>query len=798
MDLCQNSVSVPVIDLIRSELIKCQVNNPTLLELNFGGRNLTDQDIVWIASSLGTNKSIHTIRLRGNLLGPNGVKVLSESLYTNTAVTALWLNGNKILSQGALFLAQIFATNKTLIVLVLNENSIDDAGAVALADAVRESTCLQSLFLGNNKITDVGASSFALAIEMCASLTELSLPCNQVGDKGAQELVRALRNNRTITDIDLFSNPISLALRKCLMVELCLCQLRNSRVQVLNMKSCHLDDGDVIRIAEHVKGATFVTQLILTDNYIGDKGALAMAEALKINTSLSILCLDENPYGYVGASALTAALKLNTTLVEFIGSGGPLPPLHHRFLFRMKHVEQFGLGRLELSGSCIDVQQLVLLLQRLDSLNRPTLTGPLLQTLRPDIECYVCTIVQQIKPYPEFIRGVKHLDLNRNLFGFSGVRLVLDALCGPLRYLESLFILDNGLTDADYDAAARQTLHAIDHSEFRHPGQFLRSSFVNVFAENSVLKRSLSFVQTAVIESQLDSDEKMDSSALAFFSTSDKHENTNSLITVDGIPIRILASYSGDALELGHLAPGLILFVLPFLNRITSLPQLKCAANTEIPCPLWTSLLERCSSLTIDVLSEIVLAPLFSALAVNQTVLELHVVMKSISSFSEATTLSLSAMLRSNHVLTSFNLCEDLLQLAHPTHLVAVVNALHVCAINFESPTLLPYRIRMAFRRGIGLTLPHQIDETFFLAPDPLNLHILASELPDFRLWQRVGSGQFGVVYRCEFQGREVCIKTIKSNEVADLESCYREFALVYDVMHQVCVLKLAGSFIKI
>ncbi len=463
----------------------------------------------------------------------------------------------------------------------------------------------------------------------------------------------------------------------------------------------------------------------------------------------------------------------------------------------MKHVEQFGLGRLDLSGLAIDSVALTRLLARLNSINSlasETMNEPSCPTLRPDLERRVCALAQQIQPHPQFIRGVTHLDLNRNLFGYAGVSLVLDALCGPLRYVESLFVLDNDLTDKDYDNAARRVLHVMGTSHFRHPGEFLRSSFVDVFSDNSVFKRSLSFVQAAIVESQLErsEDEKLDASSLSFFSSTDKHVNTTSLVLVDDMPVRHLASSgtsrsSGAALVLGPVSPGGILFLLPFLARINSLPQLTCAANIEIPCPLWISFLSSFSSLSLDILSEVVLAPLFAALAVNQTVENLHVGLNpSIVSFSEATTLSLADMLRTNHVLTSFNLCEQLLQLSHATHLIAVVNALHVCAINSESPTLLPFRIRMAFRRGIGLTLPYQIDTAFFLAPDPLNLHVLATELPDVRQWHRVGSGQFGVVYRCEFRGREVCIKTIKSHKASDLESCFREFALVYDIVHQV------------
>lgn len=55
--------------------------------------------------------------------------------------------------------------------------------------------------------------------------------------------------------------------------------------------------------------------------------------------------------------------------------------------------------------------------------------------------------------------------------------------------------------------------------------------------------------------------------------------------------------------------------------------------------------------------------------------------------------------------------------------------------------------------------------------------------LPPLTEWTHVGSGHFGVVYTCVFRGAHVCVKCLSSASNAELELCFREFALIHEAV---------------
>ncbi len=130
-------------------------------------------------------------------------------------------------------------------------------------------------------------------------------------------------------------------------------------------------------------------------------------------------------------------------------------------------------------------------------------------------------------------------------------------------------------------------------------------------------------------------------------------------------------------------------------------------------------------------------------------------------------------------VATSFD--EVLSAKANVSKRFLVMDALHVTLLFPQSQTLLPLPIRWAFRQGLMLPMPASVPALAQI--DNTGMIVAPSELPPISTWTEVGKGQFGVVYRCKFRGQDICIKTIASKSVDELESVYREFALIQDAV---------------
>jgi serine/threonine protein kinase len=216
------------------------------------------------------------------------------------------------------------------------------------------------------------------------------------------------------------------------------------------------------------------------------------------------------------------------------------------------------------------------------------------------------------------------------------------------------------------------------------------------------------------------------------------------------------------------------------------------------------------------------LSQLFTVLAQNTHIKRLELDVARVAEFSAATTVALANMLKLNVTLVSFHhpgsmdevsvsigravasapdpipavapasaaVSFDLVLSAKANALkrYLVMDALHVTLLFPESDSLLPLPIRRAFRQGLGLPSPLEEHDSVSSAADSAQadatgMMVASSELPPIDTWVQVGKWQFGVVYRCEFRGEVVCIKTIASNSVDELESVYREFALIQDAV---------------
>jgi len=111
-------------------------------------------------------------------------------------------------------------------------------GARAIAEGLSRApnTTLGELCLGSNGIGDDGARALAEALRLQGSaLRRLSLCNNSIGDTGADALAAALAENTMLEEIDLWSNPLSpAAKRKILLAAKCEVFLESSSLHRLS------------------------------------------------------------------------------------------------------------------------------------------------------------------------------------------------------------------------------------------------------------------------------------------------------------------------------------------------------------------------------------------------------------------------------------------------------------------------------------------------------------------------------------------------------------------------------------
>jgi hypothetical protein len=123
----------------------------------------------------GNNRSLDTLLLGANTIGPHGTNAFATMLYSNTTLTMLHLDDNNIGDDGAAALAAALRVNCTLIDLNVDWNSISSEGAQGLADMLEVNEGLTSLSVYGNQIDNQAARRFERALESNPRLLILRL-----------------------------------------------------------------------------------------------------------------------------------------------------------------------------------------------------------------------------------------------------------------------------------------------------------------------------------------------------------------------------------------------------------------------------------------------------------------------------------------------------------------------------------------------------------------------------------------------------------------------------------------------
>ncbi len=136
-----------------------------------------------------------------------------------------------------------------------------------------------------------------------------------------------------------------------------------------DFSSCHLNDEQIVLIANEIKTNTSWKMLKLNSNKIGDAGMVHLSSALVLNTTIEMLFLDDNKVGNYGIRLLTDSLMQNFTLINLTLAGNNIEEAGAKILADLLR-KNCTLTDLSLDGNFIGNNGMIALCETLEQYNR--------------------------------------------------------------------------------------------------------------------------------------------------------------------------------------------------------------------------------------------------------------------------------------------------------------------------------------------------------------------------------------------------------------------------------------------
>ncbi|KAH9578142.1 Leucine-rich repeat [Trypanosoma melophagium] len=338
-------------------LFQCLQRHASLEEVNVAGNRINDDAALSIISAIKSNSSLKNVNITNNFIGVdyineveglliinqspreirrlvfeiesndpslteislaggtgeeyynnNSVRLLCQALLLNRTVLSLDLSKNVIGDTGVVFISEMLMTNATLTRLNLSENSITGRGARRLCDALRTNTSLEELNLSNNALYDDGVGAFPDMLKFNDRILSIDLEKTGVSPEMYTKITEAA---------DLNKEPKSL---KDTVYRLQGGDQSMTKVD-LRRENCSrpLDDQSIGTLCVHLKGRTFVQDLILKGNTIKAEGCKILGKILsREDCGISFLDLSSNPIDDEGLMELVRGLESEKCSLEIL------------------------------------------------------------------------------------------------------------------------------------------------------------------------------------------------------------------------------------------------------------------------------------------------------------------------------------------------------------------------------------------------------------------------------------------------------------------------------------------------
>ena len=135
-------------------------------------------DATSLAKVFEHTDTLGTVKLTGNLIDDDLLRMLMTGLIKNNTITHLDVSHNKITNHGARLLSKLLGENCVISALNLSDNQIHSEGGRYFARGLRENDSLLSLNLKLNRLNDEGCNLLLEGLRDNVSLTELNIGSN--------------------------------------------------------------------------------------------------------------------------------------------------------------------------------------------------------------------------------------------------------------------------------------------------------------------------------------------------------------------------------------------------------------------------------------------------------------------------------------------------------------------------------------------------------------------------------------------------------------------------------------------
>jgi hypothetical protein len=296
-------------------------------------------DVDYLNKVLTKNKTLTHLDINDNNIRSNGAIEIEKILSNNTTLKIFKIGKNHIHhTRGAEAIARGLGINRTLETLVIRENNIGPEGATAIAEALGRNIKLSTLDIYNIKLNAEGAIAIAYALQINRTLTTLEMSLNNIGAKGAKAIAKALlRNNKLIT-LGIGDNNIGTKGAKA--IAKALITIPKSSETISESSETIPESSETIpESSEKTQKASKKTQkpskktqkpskkiwkpsktilqrLLLYNNDISDIGIIAIINALKRNNTINYVNITNNNITDEKAFTTTESdlLKLNSNI----------------------------------------------------------------------------------------------------------------------------------------------------------------------------------------------------------------------------------------------------------------------------------------------------------------------------------------------------------------------------------------------------------------------------------------------------------------------------------------------------
>ncbi len=136
-----------------------------------------------MAKFLRENDQVRVLELKGNNIGPQGIKEIFSSIQGSNQIKSMFCEWNSI--------------------------GRDVEGINAVAGFILNNKTIEHLGLSNNKISGEDVDSLANSLRNNKHLLSLDLKWNELGTKGGVKLLNAIKDNDTLLYLEVNGNNIS-------------------------------------------------------------------------------------------------------------------------------------------------------------------------------------------------------------------------------------------------------------------------------------------------------------------------------------------------------------------------------------------------------------------------------------------------------------------------------------------------------------------------------------------------------------------------------------------------------------